>query len=178
MAWSILHARHLAIVEDIASSWSPRFGNPHRYSFVNWIYQIYRHLNESWVLNVENSTAARTSEAWSRISSIKLFPNAVVIHLSDTELPPWTVLHNNGENSQQSGDILPSFSSRLLSPSLVANCLNRIQKKRHFQHCVRLGSVALGYLRWFGNWRFGIFFKFKSDRYLLQDNIRLKPDSG
>lgn len=157
MTWSILHARHLAIVEDIAASWSQRFGNPHRYSFINWIYGIYRHLNESWVLNVGNTTAARTSEAWSRISSIELFPNTVVIHLADTELPTWTVLQNNGESSQQSGDVLPSFSSRFLSPSLVANCLNRIQKVGSFQRCMWLASVALGYLRWLGNWRLGFF---------------------
>lgn len=153
MDWALRNAKHLAICEDITCSYMFDFGNPHPYSFMNYVAHIVKLMNLTRIQVTSNTT----QDSVARISRIELLTNLVVFHLGDAKVQRSNVVTNKNGMSNVQELILPSLHSRFLSKQVVHSAVRALNRPGWGSLLV-LSRTLLGVLRFFGNFRSRRFF--------------------
>ena len=150
------------ICEDTATSFDSSFGNPHRYSFLNYANHIANELTKRLITISRSEKYVGISEL---VESVSIHPGIVVfLKRTDSECR-YEVLNNDGASKLDTGSTAPSLQLPFMSAETISKFSNWLQKRKFTVLVSKIAVTLIGIYRRLANQKLRRFFS-KNGRYL------------
>ena len=142
MALQKIKSGGVVICEDTEASFMSDFGNPHPFSFMNWVYRF---------TSLQNLALLKPTNSFPKNFEIQLYPSLVVFKKNGFTLTDYDIVGSGGRETKEFGSIFPSIVIPFFSSSKISSLLLSLSKSLVGKLVLRLVYAVLKFWRFNNN---------------------------
>jgi SAM-dependent methyltransferase len=142
----------IIVCEDIETSFMSEFGNPHPFSFMNWLYRL---------ISFQNLALVNGKDSALTHFEISLSPSIVILKKSNLSLYDYRIIESGGQETKNFGSIFPSIQLPFLNSSQISGLILKLNKSLIGYYSIKSTFMLLKFWRFNLNFLLIHFFKKK-----------------
>jgi hypothetical protein len=142
----------IIVCEDIESSFMSDFGNPHPFSFMNWLYKL---------ISFQNIALINGKDSAFNHFEISLSPSIVIFKKSNLSMYDYRIIESGGQETKNFGSIFPSIQIPFLNSSQISGFILKLNKSLIGRYLAKSTFMLLKFWRFNLNFLLSHFFKKK-----------------
>jgi hypothetical protein len=109
----------ITICEDVETSFMSEFGNPHPFSFMNWLYKL---------ISFQNLALIHEKDYGYKYFDISISPSIVIFKKTNLSLSDFRIIESGGQETKKFGSIFPSIQIPFLTSSQISSVILKLNK--------------------------------------------------